>query len=409
MPTSLADAVRSGIRVTGTNPLEPGYPPAPFPEPGHRRRGRPAQRLRPRVGRVRPGAQVPPGIDGGAGAARAGALDVVTTTLDAMASGGIYDHLGGGFARYAVERRWLVPHFEKMLYDNAQLIRLYTHGWQVTGADRYRQVVEETVAYLLRPPMRSPAGGIHSAEDADSEGVEGKFYVWSLDEVEAIGGRPRSSGTASPPRATGRGTTSCGGPSEATCSGRRRWRRPAGGCSRSGNFGSGPGLDDKVVTEWNAMAVAALAEAGAAMGRTDWMAAAVEVAEFLLSSLRRRRRALAAGLAGRPGRSPPGLRRRLRLAGRGLHPAGRGDRRGPLGRRGPRRRPTSSCALFWDDEEGGFFTTGARRREADRAVQGHLRRGHAVGQLGRRRGPAAPGRPDRRGDATATPARRSST
>src|SRR5207302_10985867 len=86
----------------------------------------------------------------------------------------------------STDRTWLVPHFEKMLYDNALLARLYLHAWQATGEDRYRQVVTETLDYLLAPPMRSPSGGIHSAEDADSEGGEGKFYVSSLDEVTAI-------------------------------------------------------------------------------------------------------------------------------------------------------------------------------------------------------------------------------
>ena len=106
------------------------------------------------------------------------ALAALTLTLDAMAAGGIYDHIGGGFARYAVDGVWLVPHFEKMLYDNALLIRLYLHGWQLTGEERFRQVLTETVDYVLRD-LRQPGGGIVSAEDADSEGVEGKFYVWT--------------------------------------------------------------------------------------------------------------------------------------------------------------------------------------------------------------------------------------
>ena len=101
-----------------------------------------------------------------------------------MASGGIYDHLGGGFARYSVDRIWLVPHFEKMLYDQALLARIYLHAWQVTGSDVYRQVLDETIGYVLRD-LRHPDGGFYSAEDADSEGVEGKFYVWTPDEIRA--------------------------------------------------------------------------------------------------------------------------------------------------------------------------------------------------------------------------------
>ena len=110
---------------------------------------------------------------------------MVTTTLDAMASGGIYDHLGGGFARYSVDERWLVPHFEKMLYDQALLVPVYLHAWQVTGEARYRQVVEETVEYVLRD-LRHPDGGFFSSEDADSEGEEGRFYVWTPAQIDEV-------------------------------------------------------------------------------------------------------------------------------------------------------------------------------------------------------------------------------
>ncbi|HZQ26126.1 MAG TPA: thioredoxin domain-containing protein [Acidimicrobiales bacterium] len=210
-------------------------------------------------------------------------LAMVTTTLDAMASGGIYDHLGGGFARYSVDRVWLVPHFEKMLYDQAGLVRLYLHGWQVAEHDRWRQVVEETVAYVLRD-LRTPEGGLYSAEDADSEGEEGKFYVWHRDELpdvaaEWYGATARGNfehGTTILNRMHARGDVLR--PPEVEAARKELFERREQRVR--------PGLDDKVLTEWNAMFVASLAEAAAAMGRDDWLAAAVEIAEFLIANLR---------------------------------------------------------------------------------------------------------------------------
>jgi uncharacterized protein YyaL (SSP411 family) len=212
------------------------------------------------------------------------ARTMVGLTLDAMAAGGIYDHLGGGFARYSTDERWLVPHFEKMLYDQAQLVRAYLHGWQLTGTPAYRQVVEETVAYVLRD-LRSPSGGLYSAEDADSEGVEGKFYVWSRAEVEAVA----------------RAAVDWYGVTEAgNFEGHNILFRPVGAPllrppeieeARARLFEVRarrvrPGLDDKVLTEWNVMMAAALAEAGAVLGRPGWVQAAEEVAEFLQTELR---------------------------------------------------------------------------------------------------------------------------
>jgi len=117
------------------------------------------------------------------------ALEMVDRTLIAMGAGGIYDQLGGGFHRYATDARWLVPHFEKMLYDNALLARAYLHAWQVTGLAFYRRIVEETLDYVVRE-MTHNSGGFYSAQDADSEGEEGRYYVWTADEIEACLGVP---------------------------------------------------------------------------------------------------------------------------------------------------------------------------------------------------------------------------
>jgi uncharacterized protein YyaL (SSP411 family) len=204
-------------------------------------------------------------------------LAMVTNSLDAMASGGIYDHVGGAFARYSVDEEWLVPHFEKMLYDQALLTRVYLHAWQVTGEDRYRQVVDETIGYLLRD-LRHPAGGFFSAEDADSEGVEGKFYVWSVDEIRDTAGDDADEAIA------WWGVTASGNFEGANILHRPERgdlvRPPGVERARQRLFEVRekrirPGLDDKVLTEWNALMVASLAEAAAATGDPTWLDAAV--------------------------------------------------------------------------------------------------------------------------------------
>ncbi len=227
-------------------------------------------------------------------------LAALTTTLDAMAAGGIYDHLGGGFARYSTERTWLVPHFEKMLYDNALLVRVYLHAWQVTGRPAYLQVLQETVDYLLSPPLRVAGAGFASAEDADSEGVEGRFYVWDHAEVVEVAGPDTAAWYAVTEAGNWEGKNILHRPRRIADSDATLWPSDSDWLARPRtvedgrkallqrrNTRSRPGLDDKVLTEWNAMAVAALAEAGAAIGDRRSLEAAESVGRFLLASSRR--------------------------------------------------------------------------------------------------------------------------
>jgi hypothetical protein len=209
---------------------------------------------------------------------RRGETDMTAHTLRAMASGGMYDQVGGGFARYSVDARWLVPHFEKMLYDNALLARAYLHGWQVAGDPLFRAVCEETLDWALRE-MRGDEGGFHSALDADSEGEEGKFYVWSLAELREVGGEEAVQAFGATEGGNFEGKNILVRAGDASPELKRRlydvraqrvW----------------PGLDDKRLASWNALMVAALAEAGAALERPDYLDAARGCADFILRELR---------------------------------------------------------------------------------------------------------------------------
>jgi uncharacterized protein YyaL (SSP411 family) len=286
-------------------------------------------------------------------AARSAAL----TSLDAMAAGGMYDHLGGGFARYSVDGQWLVPHFEKMLYDNALLIRAYLHAWQLTGEPRYRQVVEETVGYVLRD-LRHSGGAFFSAEDADSEGEEGRFYVWSLREVRDIGGEAavgwygvtaqgNFEGHNILNRITHRGELQR--PAEVEAARQRLFE------ARSQRVR--PGLDDKALTEWNALMLSSLAEAAVALDRHEWLQAAAATGDFLRRDLRRDD-----GRWLRSWQQDGGARHLayasdyaavidafVRLA------EATGQARWMLE---ARRAADGLLELFWDEVAGGVFTTG---------------------------------------------------
>ena len=215
------------------------------------------------------------------------ALEMVTQTLEAMARGGMYDQLGGGFHRYAVDERWLVPHFEKMLYDNAQLARVYLHGWQVTGNPFFRTIAEETLDYVRRE-MTDAVGGFYSAQDADSEGVEGKFFVWTGDDVRDVLGKEAEAFIAAygvKPGGNWEGQNILEfvghmGQREELAAARRKLF-----AAREERVH--PGRDDKVLTSWNGLMLAAFAEAARALGRDDYRRVAERNADFLLRELRR--------------------------------------------------------------------------------------------------------------------------
>jgi uncharacterized protein YyaL (SSP411 family) len=229
-----------------------------------------------------------------------GPLDMVRLTLDRMAAGGIYDHLGGGFARYSVDAHWLVPHFEKMLYDNALLSSAYLDAYLVTGDAKYARVVRETLNYVIRD-MTNPSGGFYSTEDADSEGAEGLFYTWTPDEIEAVLGEQRGATFGRVYDVTDVGNfegrnilnlpktfEQCAAilhrqPHELTAELAE---------SREKLFAARekrvrPGLDDKVIVAWNGLMIDAMARAGAALNEAEYVITADEVASFILSRMRR--------------------------------------------------------------------------------------------------------------------------
>jgi uncharacterized protein YyaL (SSP411 family) len=229
---------------------------------------------------------------GGSWATKAG--DMAGATLRAMARGGMYDQVGGGFARYAVDATWTVPHFEKMLYDNALLARAYLHGWLMTGEAPSRRVCEETLDFVARE-LRGPEGGFLSALDADSEGVEGKFYVWTVADLRAaladedfeaavawLGVTERGNFVDPHHPVAGWNVLTGRGPEPPAP--QRARIRSALLEARSARVR--PGCDDKRLAAWNGLAIHAFAEAGAVLGRDDYVAIAVAGGEFVWSSLR---------------------------------------------------------------------------------------------------------------------------
>ncbi len=227
-------------------------------------------------------------------------LTMVNTTLGKMAAGGMYDHLGGGFHRYSVDNQWLVPHFEKMLYDNALLAECYAEAWQATGEAEYARVARQTLDYVLRD-MTDAAGGFYSSEDADSEGHEGRFYVWTPGEIRSLLGRDAAEGFCYVYDVTEAGNFEhknilSRSKSIDQCA-RVLGRDPD---ALAAELAEGrqtlfdarlkrvrPGRDDKVLTSWNGLMIGALARAGAALDEPRYVTAALRAVAFALSAMRR--------------------------------------------------------------------------------------------------------------------------
>ncbi len=283
------------------------------------------------------------------------ALNIITHTLDKMAGGGIYDQLGGGFHRYSVDAVWLVPHFEKMLYDNAQLIRIYLHTFQVTGNEFYKRIAVETLEYITRE-MLDESGGFYSTQDADSEGVEGKFFVWTPEEIDVVlGGGQDAKAFCELYDVTAEGNFE----GENILNMRNNRTAASIDESRSVLFKARekrikPDRDEKVLTAWNGLMLAAFADAAAVLGNDDYLEIAKNNADFILTQLEKDGRLLRTwkdGTAKLNGyiedyaNVADGLVTLYQVSGevRYLTEA--------------KRLADLMITEFWDDENGGFFFT----------------------------------------------------
>ncbi len=208
------------------------------------------------------------------------ALEMVVLTLDRMAGGGMHDQVGGGFARYSTDGAWLVPHFEKMLYDNAQLALLYARAWLVTRNDRFREIATRTLDHLVRE-MRHPGGAFFSSQDADSEGVEGKFFTWTWDDLVELIGADAAEAFGATPQGNWEGTNVLRAPS-----GAEAWDEARAGLFEERERRVRPALDDKILTGWNALAIRAFAEAGRIFGEPRYVETASDAAAFVWDHLR---------------------------------------------------------------------------------------------------------------------------
>ena len=299
------------------------------------------------------------------------ALGMASTTLRKMARGGIYDHLGGGFHRYSTDDRWLVPHFEKMLYDNALLPPLYLSAWQLTGEAEFAEAARGCLDYALRE-MQDAGGGFYSAEDADSEGVEGKFYVWTRAEAMELlgdkdgglfcayyditeGGNWEGSSILNRPRGLEEAASTLGASTEqlreTASRGRERLFKAREQRIR-------PGLDDKILTSWNGLMISALSQGAFVLGEARCLEAAERAARFVLENMTREGLLLRSHRAGES--KIDGFLEDYAYFSRGLldlfHASQKVERLTEALEIARRMRD-----LFWDEKDGAFFTTGSHQ------------------------------------------------
>ncbi len=299
------------------------------------------------------------------------ALGMASTTLRKMARGGIYDHLGGGFHRYSTDDRWLVPHFEKMLYDNALLPPLYLSAWQLTGEAEFAEAARGCLDYALRE-MQDAGGGFYSAEDADSEGVEGKFYVWTRAEAMELlgerdgglfcayyditeGGNWEGNSILNRPRGLEEAASTLGASTEqlreTASRGRERLFKAREQRIR-------PSLDDKILTSWNGLMISALSQGAFVLGEARYLEAAERAARFVLENMTREGLLLRSHRAGES--KIDGFLEDYAYFARGLldlfHASQKAERLTEALEIARRMRD-----LFWDEKDGAFFTTGSHQ------------------------------------------------
>ncbi len=290
------------------------------------------------------------------------ALTMATVTLDKMAQGGMYDQLGGGFARYSTDREWLVPHFEKMLYDNALLADAYLQAYQVTGTDLYAQIARETLDYVLRD-MTDERGGFHSAEDADSEGEEGRFYIWDLGEVRDVLGPAHAQrfaehyGMTDAGNFEGRNILYVPTPDPDARAKLAPMREKLLG-ARAGRVR--PGKDDKVLTDWNGLMISALAKGYQVLEDERYRAAAQRAGAFILGEMRPDSGLLHAHRAGRS--HIDGYLDDYAFVLQGLADLYEATFE-PNWIRQAQGLAEEMIGRFWDVEEGGFYFTAADRAD----------------------------------------------